>query len=277
MKEEVFRYGESGRGFGLVSLPEDATEAPIAVLFNAGLISREGPHRMNVLICRALANIGYIAIRIDLSGKGDTPSRNGLTNRESVALDWSYIKAAIGDRFGSRKLVLIGLCSGADNAIKIAATEEDVLGLVLLDPVSPMDKGFQKRSLISKITNRYKWLNLPFSLIKKFRLAIGAEHDSYKEMLALRDEPTPKDLSDCMNHIVASKGRVLAIFTSQASYHYNQQGQFARALNIQGLEYCCEEVHWPLVNHIFIVQTHRYRLVDKISSWATINFECLQG
>lgn len=275
MKEEVFRYGESNRGFGLVSIPDDPIEAPVAIILNAGLISREGPHRLNVLVCRALANLGYIAIRVDLSGKGDTPQREGLSNRESVALDWSFIKSAIGNRFGTRNLVLIGLCSGADNAIKIAATEKDVRGLVIIDSVSPKDKDFQKRMLLSKITNPYKWLNLPFALMKRFQQATGVEQDSLQAMLVLRDEPTKKHLLDCMHRIVENQGKILAIFTSQASYHYNMQGQFTLALDIPGFENCCSEIHWPLVDHIFIVQTHRERLVKEISKWADENLKYL--
>ncbi len=275
MKEEVFRYAESNRGFGMVSLPEDPSNAPVAVLLNAGLISREGPHRLNVLVCRSLAHLGYIAIRVDLSGKGDTPQREGMSNRESVALDWTHIKSAINDRFGKRNLLLVGLCSGADNAIKIAADEKDVRGLVIIDPVSPKDKDFQKREFLSKITNPHKWLNLPFSFLTRIRRATGIEEDTHQEMAALRDEPTLEDLTNCINHIVSCQGKVLAVFTSQASYHYNEHGQFTRTLNIPGFETCCTEIHWPLVDHIFIVQAHRERLVGEIAQWADKNLNQL--
>lgn len=276
MREEAFYYGESDRGFGMITLPKQTESAPVAVLFNAGLVHREGPYRLNVFIARALADIGIISIRVDLSGKGDTPSRDGLINRKSVALDWSFIKKRISERFDHKNLLLIGLCSGADNAIKITAEEDNVRGLVLMDPVSPKDHDFNKRLLISKLTNPHKWLNLPYSLAKRFRRATGIEKDPHQEAIMVRDEPTLKDLHNCMKKIVACNGKVLAVFTSQASYHYNDQGQFVRALNIKGLDNCCEELYWPLVNHIYQVQTHRERLVKKISSWAGENLRCLQ-
>lgn len=275
MKEEAFHYGESNRGFGMVTLPETPESAPVAVLFNAGLVHREGPYRLNVLIARALADTGIISIRVDLSGKGDTPSREGLINRESVALDWSYIKKRINERFSHRNLLLIGLCSGADNAIKIAAEEKDVRGLVLMDPISPKDQDFNKRLMIAKLTNPHKWLNLPRSLATRFRRAAGIEKDPLLEATMLRDEPTLHDLQSCMKKIVSCNGKVLAVFTSQASYHYNTQGQFVRALNIKGLGNCCEELHWPLVSHTYQVQTHRERLVKKITSWARENLRSL--
>ena len=273
MKEEAFRYGENNRGFGMVTLPDDTVSAPVVVALNAGLIHREGPYRLNVLICRALAELGYIAIRLDLSGKGDTPSREGLTNRQSVALDWQFIKQAIEDRFGQRNLVLFGLCSGADNAIKITAEESDVCGIVLLDPVSPRDSGFRRRQLMLKISNIHKWLCLPKNLLAKTRRGLGIEKDVFIEMWSWRGTPTPIDMQNCFRHIAQRQGKVLAVFTSQTLDHYNQQGQFVRALNIPEFYQCCEEVFWPLMDHIFSIQTHRDRLVKKITEWGQANLE----
>jgi Serine aminopeptidase, S33 len=273
MKEEVFRYGENNRGFGMVTLPDDPTSAPVMIAFNAGLLHREGPYRLNVLVCRALAKVGYIAIRIDLSGKGDTPSRERLTNRHSVALDWQFIKQAVVERFGPRNLVLFGLCSGADNAIKITAEESDVCGLVLLDPVSQSDSGFRRRQLVSKITNVHKWINLPKTLLTKVRRRLGIEKDKFSEMWSLRGAPSPNDMQSCFRHIARRQGKVLAVFTSQTLEHYNQQGQFVRALEIPKLEECCEEVFWPLMDHLFCIQTHRDISLGKVTSWAEINFK----
>jgi len=92
VREHVFRYGDTKYGLGMVTIPDDMEGAPVVVLFNAGLLHRAEPYRMNVLVSRHLAQIGYITIRIDLSGKGDTPARSQTSNRESVALDWAFIK-----------------------------------------------------------------------------------------------------------------------------------------------------------------------------------------
>ncbi|EAW30024.1 hypothetical protein GP2143_01225 [marine gamma proteobacterium HTCC2143] len=273
MKEEVVRFGEKNRGFGMATLPEEISHAPMAVCFNAGLTHREGPYRLNTLLCRALAKVGYISVRVDLSGKGDTPTREGLSNRESVALDWQSIKQSLFARFGDRKIVLIGLCSGADNAIKISAKDMDVKGLVLLDMVSPYDKKFFVRELKGKLSNIYKWLNLPKTIVRRFSLALGIEPNVYAEMAALRDKPTQTDMDQCFRHLSACSGRILAVFTSQAMNHYNQQGQFVRAMNIPGLEECCQEVFWPLANHLYKLQSHRDRLVQCVEDWAGVHLE----
>ncbi len=277
MNEEVFRFGENDLGFGIVALPEELERAPLIIIFNAGLIHREGPYRLNTLLCRAMAGIGYIAVRLDLSGKGDSPAREGLSNRESVSLDWKYIKQKLTMQFGERKIILIGLCSGADNAIKIAAEDKLVQGLVLLDAVSPKDKDFARRELMNKLGNIHKWINLPFTIVKRIGQSLGVKRDVYEQMASMRDEPTIQDVENCFQHMAACNGRVLAVFTSQAIPCYNQQGQFVRALNISGLERCCEEIYWPQAEHLYPVQIHRDQLVRDVSAWGKLNLEHFQS
>ena len=267
MKEHVFRYGETKYGMGFVTAPDDLDGAPVVVMFNAGLLHRAEPYRMNVLLCRQLAQIGCIAIRIDLSGKGDTPARPQMSNRESVALDWQFIKKSIEQMFGKRKLTLFGLCSGADNAIKIAAQDDDVYGLILLDPLSRQDESFKSRQLKAKITNPHKWMNAFRTLPKRL------EHKTQQAKFAvnLRDEPTDKDLDDCCRNLINRDGSILAVFSSYAANYYNQKGQFCRAMSMDGLDRICEEVYWPEAEHLYSVQAHRDRLLKRIVQWGQLN------
>lgn len=267
MREHVFRYGDTKFGLGMVTIPDDMERAPVVVLFNAGLLHRAEPYRMNVLASRLLAQIGYITIRIDLSGKGDTPARPQMSNRESVALDWAFIKKSLEHEFGKRTLVLFGLCSGADNAIKIAAQDEDVLGLILLDPISRQDESFKFRQIRGKILSPHKWRNIHHVL--HHRLMNGHQNPAFESNL--RDEPTSDDLNDCCQNLVKRQGRILAFFSGFATRYYNQQGQFGRSMHLEGLEQICEEVYWPRVEHLYSVQVHRDRLMERIVQWGKGN------
>jgi len=267
VKEHVFRYGENNRGLGMITLPENTEGAPVIVLLNAGLLHRTEPYRLNVLACRRLAEIGYICVRVDLSGKGDTPSRKGLINRESVALDWQFIKNSLEKQFGKRNFIIFGLCSGADNGIKIAAQDPAVKGLILLDAVSKRDSGFAKRTIYNKVTNISKWLNLHNTIRKELMKKINPQKKLLENSTGLRDEPTDNDMQQCFEGLVARKGRILAIFTSQALAHYNEKGQFCRVMSITGLDKICEETFWPTVDHLYTVQAHREQLLNKISDW----------
>jgi hypothetical protein len=277
VKEEPFRYGENNRGLGILTLPEVTEGAPVVVALNAGLLHRTEPYRLNVLICRKLALAGYICLRVDLSGKGDTPAREGLSNRESVALDWSFIRQALEKRFGKRSILILGLCSGADNGIKICSQDSTIKGLLLLDAVSPRDADAIKRGLINKLTNVSKLVNIPRAILNRFLNKFGPEHIRKPEPLMLRDLPTEAELQQCFTNIVDRQGRVLAIFTGHAIEQYNQKGQFSRALNVAGLRPLCEEEFWPSMKHLYPVQVHRDIVIQRIYQWGKDHFTHFQG
>jgi len=267
MKEEPFRYGENNRCFGILTLPDNPDDAPIVVALNAGLLHRSEPYRLNVLVCRGLAEAGYICARIDISGKGDSPPREGMKFRDLVDMDWGFIRQALVKRFGERNIILLGLCSGADNGIKLGAQDPLVRGLVLLDAISPRDAGAARRELMHKLGNFRKVLNIPRAVLSRVLRRISGKPSAESEQLMLRDLPTEDDLRQCFGRIVESRGRVLAIFTSHAYPQYNQAGQFTRALDIAGLEDCCEEEFWPSMMHLYPVEIHRAKLVERINQW----------
>ncbi|MEO1014123.1 MAG: hypothetical protein AAFX08_02940 [Pseudomonadota bacterium] len=127
----------TGRLVGIVNRQEDASayQRPAALLFNAGIVHRIGPHRLNVKLARALAEVGVASIRFDLSGLGDSPpAPAGAAYEAQAALDISAaadVLEADGARTG---FVAIGMCSGADNAYRAALQDSRIIGLVLLDP-----------------------------------------------------------------------------------------------------------------------------------------------
>lgn len=268
ISEQVFTYGEHHQGIGVISEPADTSNSPVVILLNAGLSHRAEPYRLNVLIGRRLAASGYIALRVDLSGKGDSPARDTMSNRESVALDWSFIKAALEKRYGPRSLLIFGLCSGADNGIKLCAQDSAIKGLILLDPVPFQDAGFARRDFLRKIANPHKWLNIHNIVSRRLRRTTGDGQSLLSSPMDLRDEPNAEDMARCFEGLVEKNGRTLAVFTSQAFYRYNKRGQFTRAMAIEGLEPIIEEVFWPDAKHIFPIEAHRNRLVETVATWA---------
>lgn len=269
LQEKPLHYGEGGRGLALVTLPEKLEGAPVVFLFNAGLLHRAEPYRLNVLAARRLAKAGYVAVRFDLSGKGDTPARDGLTNRDSVALDWKHLSEAVERQYGSRTFLILGLCSGADNGIKLSAIDRRIRGLVLLDAESPQDSGFARRQLIARLTNKDKWRRLPEIALRLLTGKKGA--GGARPNLGLRDYPRPDDLETCVKNLVELDGRVLAVFTGNATTSYNEQGQFARAIGTPGFEKVCVEHFWPDTQHLYPAAAHRTRLLDVIEAWAQQN------
>ena len=174
--EEPLQFGEGGRLLGILTSASrparNAEEVPVFVFLSAGSLHRVGPHRLHVLLSRELAQMGFSSLRVDLSGTGDSPPHPCLTNQQSVAADFAEILAVLESRLGRSPLVLAGLCSGADDAIRLTLTEPRVVGMVLLDPICFLDRGFRLRVAVAKYTNpaRYiAWVKRRFKALTRPR------------------------------------------------------------------------------------------------------------
>ena len=237
------------------------------VFFNAGLLHRVGPHRLYVHLARDLSRMGFSSLRVDLAGKGDSPPRPGLTNQQSAAADYDEILRVLESRLAPGPLVLAGLCSGADNAIRLAPKDSRVVGLVLLDPVCSPDDGFSARAFVSKYTNtaRYvAWLKRRFEA----PTTQPARNEEEIDPLTLRDAPTLEQLRSAFECIRERDGRVLSVFTLYALQYYNQAGQLGRVLGVDGYQQFCTELFWPQAEHTYTLDLHRRRLVEVIRTWA---------
>ncbi len=271
LKEELLQFGEGGRLFGILTLPGEAPPGehalPVFVFLSAGMLHRVGPTRLHVLLSRQLANRGFTSLRVDLSGKGDSPTRPGLSNQQSVAADFDEILRILKRRLGNTPLVLAGLCSGADNAIRLTVNEPRVVGMVLLDPLCFPDDGFEVRNIVKKYTSPARYI-----LWLKWRLNRLANPDSGKEEpgdpLALRDLPSREQMKAAFESIGRRDGRVLSVFTQYALIYYNRSGQLGQVLDVNGYRNFCTEKFWPESEHTYRMELHRRRLMDEIEAWA---------
>jgi hypothetical protein len=274
LTEEPLQFGEGGRLFGILTLPSvppcNAQALPVFVFLNAGLLHRVGPYRLYVRLVRNLAQMGFSSLRVDLAGRGDSSERFGLTNQQSVAADYEEIVGVLESRLGRLRLVLGGLCSAADNAIRLARADQRVIGMLLLDPVCSLDDGFRARAVIMKYTNpaRYLvWLKRRLNLLA----TLPGENWNDSEMidpLTLRDAPTGEQLRAAFEAICERRGRVLSVFTQYATQYYNQLGQLGRTLDVVGYQRFCTEIFWPQMAHTYTLELHRRRLIEEIKNWA---------
>ena len=271
LTEETLQFGEGGRLCGILTRPSvpvrDPPELPVFVLFNAGWLHRVGPHRLYVHLARDLSRMGFSSLRVDLAGRGDSPPRPGLTIQQSVAADYEEILRVLESRLAPGPLVLAGLCSGADDAIRLTPKDSRVVGLVLLDPVCAPDDGFNARAFVLKYTNtaRYvAWLKRRFKALT----TQPARNEEEIDPLTIRDPPTREQLRAAFESVREREGRVLSVFTQYALRYYNQAGQLGRVLGVDGYQQFCTELFWPQAEHTYTLDLHRRRLIEAIRTWA---------
>jgi pimeloyl-ACP methyl ester carboxylesterase len=278
--EETLQFGEGRRLSGILTRPSvpvrDPPELPVFVFFNAGLLHRVGPRRLYVHLARDLSRMGFSSLRVDLAGMGDSPPRPGLTNQQSVAADYDEILRVLESRLARVPLILAGLCSGADNAIRLAPKDSRVVGLVLLDPVCSPDDGFSARAFVLKYTNTARYVA---RLKRRFEAPTTQPRGSQEQidpptlrdaptLERLRDAPTLEQLRSAFESIRERDGRVLSVFTQYALQYYNQAGQLGRVLGVDGYQQFCTEVFWPQAEHTYTLDRHRRRLIEEIKNWA---------
>ena len=281
LMEEPLQFGQNGRLFGILSQPTTPANGshalPVFVFLSSGITHRVGPRRLYVRLARKLAEIGFTSLRVDLTGKGDSYSNKQLSPEELLMEDFKDIVSVLETRQTQLQLVVCGLCSGADDAIKVTPTDPRVVGMVLLDPVCDRDNGFKVRDIIHRYTQlaRYKRrLKKIFSWHKMFKRSgpemSDAEAEQLLNPLEMRDFPSHQQLREAFQLIHQRKGRVFSIFTSYAlDYYYNQHGQMERVLGLDDYKDYCVEHFWPGASHTYSLETHRARLVEEIKMWAT--------
>jgi pimeloyl-ACP methyl ester carboxylesterase len=130
--------------FGVVSESNDesAADLPTIVLLNAGAAYHVGPNRLHVELARALATEGFRSVRVDLSGLGDSAVRESPYENEIYAptalRDIEQLLHDLEEQLGTKRFILMGLCSGAYHAWKTASELEHpgLVESILINPLT---------------------------------------------------------------------------------------------------------------------------------------------
>jgi pimeloyl-ACP methyl ester carboxylesterase len=137
MTERSVTFGANDGLVGTITLPdlERGEAAAIGlVLFNAGMVHRVGPHRINVRLARALASRGIPSIRFDLAGHGDSARLTGQYSFEQQAVvDVRAAMDALAAAAHLDRFAIFGHCSGAYHGYAAALADERVVGLLMFD------------------------------------------------------------------------------------------------------------------------------------------------
>jgi len=134
VRETPLRFGASRSLAGVVTESEQGGDTPAVLFLNAGLLHHVGPNRLHVHLARRLAKAGLHSLRFDLSGLGDSGPRQDLMSRdESMVSETQEAMDSLAASHGVGRFVLFGICTGADQAVRVALADPRVVGAVLVD------------------------------------------------------------------------------------------------------------------------------------------------
>jgi alpha-beta hydrolase superfamily lysophospholipase len=229
--------------FGIVSEP--AAPAPardVVVLLNSGTIHHIGPSRLYVTIARSCAARGIPAIRVDLSGVGDSGLRAGEKENspyaDSARIDVRQAVEFASKRYPGARVHLIGLCSGAYHGFKAAVAGLSLRSIVVVNPLTFFWKPGMSLEYadfqITSETNRYarssrslsSWLKLlrgqvnvrAAALVFWKRLQVRARH-SMRELARLAGVKLQDDLATELQGIARKRIEIYFVFSDSDPGH----------------------------------------------------------
>ena len=139
VRETPVRFGPHGNLFGFLSRPvtPQGDRARTAVVFvTTGSNHHIGPNRMYVTEGRALAELGFVALRMDIGGVGESPASPGQRDNHLFARHSVFeVHAGIAylKTLGVERVVLVGMCSGAYLSFRGAVAEPAVSSIVMIN------------------------------------------------------------------------------------------------------------------------------------------------
>jgi hypothetical protein len=270
ISEQAVLIGDNGL-LAIVTESGAVRRRSAVILLNSGLLHRVGPSRLYVLLSRQLAHLGFVSARIDVSGKGDTPRRHGATAEQSLLQDYDDVCHGLHSRYGLDRFILIGLCSGADDAFGIASVRDNVAGLVLLDGYAATTMRYQFRHYGSRIFRLGPWITRSRRIANRLlRIKRRIEEDEADlSMAKIRNFPGIDEARRRLETISQHCERCVCIYTSASHSYYNYQGQLLDRFPTFRPQGGVREIYLPAAKHTYPLAHHRRIAIDSICDWAT--------
>ncbi|MEO8152049.1 MAG: alpha/beta fold hydrolase [Rhizobacter sp.] len=249
-------------------------DAPFVVLLNAGIIHRVGPNRLHVTLARTLAAAGLDVLRVDLSGLGDSEARtDGLPPLESAMADIRDVLDTLEATRQVRRVVLVGLCSGADHSVIYAGDDPRVVGVVLLDPSIPRTMGYYLHHYGSRLLRARSWLNValgrhPSWLAFRRRAPAGVLQEEAEAQRPKLEQPAVRAfLQDAYARTLATGTQFLAVLTAGAEQRHNHRRQLLDAFPQISFGAQMRLEYFKDSDHTFTSEANRARVVRLIVEW----------
>jgi pimeloyl-ACP methyl ester carboxylesterase len=137
--ERPVSFGVNAQLFGIVTEPcQGEIRRCAVILLNAAADQHIGAGRMYVSLARCWARRGYLVLRMDLAGIGDSGTREGRANDDifppGALDDIGTAVQFIQSRYGIHDITLAGLCSGAYHALRAAVAGLPVTRILMVNP-----------------------------------------------------------------------------------------------------------------------------------------------
>ena len=175
--------------FGIATLPRQGEiRRRGVILLNSGSDHHIGPRRLYVSLAREWAKRGYIVLRLDISGLGDSAPQPGRPVNDmfpsGAVEDILMAVDTMRTRYNVRDVTLMGVCSGASHAVRAAMSGIAVDRLLLINPliffwkdtvdvaeVQPWEVVHKPGAYLGQVLSLAAWRRLLFGDVSIWRVA----------------------------------------------------------------------------------------------------------
>jgi pimeloyl-ACP methyl ester carboxylesterase len=274
ISEQALLLGKEHSLVGIMTraVTTSPSRKPTIVILNTGIVHRVGHHRMFVTLARVLAGAGFNAFRFDFAGIGDSDPRiDGLSPLDSSLSDLDEVLNWLERGRGISRVILVGLCSGADLAILRGHSDPRVVALVLMDPSIPTTVRFYAQYILKHLTRLRSYVSVALGRSGLLRLWIGELY--YRLRSSANTHPTSLNdlrfhsyLKQSYRNAIDNGVRILAIFTGDTTRQtYQEQMLDAFPDIVFGDQLKLE--FFKGADHLFTSEEDRKRLFDIILNW----------
>jgi pimeloyl-ACP methyl ester carboxylesterase len=223
--------------FAIVTEPRaEEIRRRAVILLNPGADFHIGANRMHVSLARRWARRGYIVLRMDLAGLGDSGKRPGQPDNEvfspAALTDVGAAIEFVRTRYGASDITLGGLCSGAYHSLRAAVAALPVNRILLINPENYFwQEGMTLSDLqladvvrnpsvyLTRVRSAAAWLRLlsgnvnVWRVMKVYvnRLSLAVE-SVLRDLARLLRIHLPMDLGSELEELAARGVRVIFIF-----------------------------------------------------------------
>ncbi len=183
MKESSILFGDTRSLVGVITEPDEG--APSAqlgcLLLNAGAIHRVGPQRLYVRLARRLAELGVTSLRFDYSGIGDSRLRpDHLPFADAALAEARNAMDVLEATRGIRRFLAVGVCWGADNALRLCRADTRLVGGGLIDFYFVLSLHHWMRLYGGRVLSARSWIHLLRGRSPAFRMGVAAAAESLR-------------------------------------------------------------------------------------------------
>jgi pimeloyl-ACP methyl ester carboxylesterase len=235
------------------------------IILTAGMVHHSGPFRLHVQIAKQLQRIGVASLRFDLSGIGESlavgasgSSLDRASQEVGQAIDW------VMENHDIDRVILFGLCSGADDAIHTAVHDPRVEGVIAMDGCGYRTPGFYfhriQQHYLPRMLRFNKWSRLFRRSLRKDQ----SEVQSLKFGDDVREFPERQVAEEQLHALARRQVQLHFIYTGGVGDYYNHRGQFHAMFPL--LKACKEITHQYFgdVDHVGFLCEDREMIVRHI-------------